>query len=96
MMDSEKQIRIAAKLYDARDAVKRLLPEKEYQQSVNFMRAVLKRVQEQQRCDELVAAMWLVRRVDPADSAEKMLILATAVEMIEPSFTEGKKGDERG
>lgn len=85
-MATEQQVRVAGRLYEIRDAMRGLFGPK-FAERVQPYRCLLERVQTQQECDVLGAAMWLGRRVDPTDTAEILLIMAAAVEMIEPSPT---------
>lgn len=89
--DPAQVARLSVRLREIRD-VARVLRGKSYDEEVKFMQGVLKRVQEQQRTDALGAAMWLARRVDRNDAAEKMFIFAAYVEMIEPIQQGNKNG----
>lgn len=61
------------------------------------MQEILKRVQEQQRIDNVLsAAVWLGQRVDPGDVRELALIMAAAVDVLEPETpVQGKTGDAK-
>jgi hypothetical protein len=84
MAVTETTIRTAATLYDARRAMRTLLGSK-YDERVNFMKPVLQRFADSIGTDNiLAAATQLALRVDRNDAMEKLLILATAVEMLDP------------
>lgn len=88
MAVTETTIRLADNLYRARRSM-RLLLGASYDEKVCFMKPVLLRFAAQIGTDDmLVAATQLAMRVDPMDAMEKLLILATAVEIIEPTARE--------
>lgn len=86
---TETTIRLADNLYRARRSM-RLLLGASYDEKVGFMKPVLQRFAARIGTDDmLVAATQLALRVDPGDAMEKLLILATAVELIEPTPNSG-------
>lgn len=95
-MVHEVTIRLAATLYDARRAMRSLLGAK-YDERINYMKPVLQRFAAHIGTDNmLAAATQLAMRVDRNDGMEKLLILATAVEMLDvpaqPLSLPGKGG----
>jgi hypothetical protein len=85
MASSEPAIRLTARLYEMRGAMK-LLHGKKYGERVQHMRGVLERVATMKReLSQLECAIWLAKRCDPHDALERMLIFAAYVEMIEPT-----------
>ena len=94
-MASEMEVRMAATLYDARRAMRTILGPK-YAEKIAFMTPVLQRFAAHIGTDNmLAAATQLALRVDPNDAMEKLLILATAVEILEPSQAQ-RQGDGNG
>lgn len=86
---TETTIRLADNLYRARRAMRTLLGDG-YDEKVAFMKPVLERFATYIGTDDmLVAATQLALRVDPMDAMEKLLIMATAVEIIEPTSSDG-------
>lgn len=90
---TETTIRLADNLYRARRAMRTLLGAG-YDEKVAFMKPVLQRFAERIGTDDiLVAATQLALRVDPLDALEKLLIMAAAVEIIEPTSRDAGKQD---
>jgi hypothetical protein len=87
MVASGKEIRVAARLYEIRDSMRRLFGDK-FPAIVAPYQQMLERVKAQTGLDDLAAATWLARRVDPGDGVEIMKIVAAAVETIEPTTVE--------
>lgn len=88
---TEKIIHLADNLYRARRAMRSLLGDG-YDEKVAFMKPILERFAARIGTDDiLAAATQLALRVDPNDAMEKLLIMATAVEIIEPTSSEEPK-----
>jgi hypothetical protein len=87
-MADEKRIRLAAKLYDARDAARSIYGET-FATKITEFQGFVRAGMTKWKCGELESAMKLVaglQRTHPFDSAgTQMLVLAACVEMIEPS-----------
>jgi hypothetical protein len=83
MNATEEQIRMATKLYEVRDAAKRLLGNS-YATRINLLRAPISAIQRRDNCDPLTAATTIAKAAQ-ANEWEKIFIVAAAVEMIEPS-----------
>ena len=80
-MATELEVGIASKLYEMRRLARSLLGEK-YAECMGNLREVIEKVQSRLGGDELNAAQKLCRGAGPFD---KILIMAAAVEMIEPT-----------
>jgi hypothetical protein len=84
----EKQVKIAAKLYAARDAMRGFWRESykaKMQENQGFIRAGMAKY----KCDELAAKMKMVGVLQmkyPDSGMTQALLLAACVEMIEPSI----------
>jgi len=90
-MATETTTRIATTLYDARRAMRTLLGPK-FDGHVSVMKPVLQRFAVHIGTDNMLeAAAQLALRLDPSDTTEKLMILATAVELLEPSTNDGDK-----
>lgn len=87
---SEEEIRMANKLYEMRDAAKRLLGDT-YVARMNILREPISRIQRVDKCDPLVAATTIAKGTN-ANAYEVIFIMAAAVEMIEPSTAESEPG----
>lgn len=82
---TETTIRLAENLYRARRTMRTLLGAG-YDEKIAFMKPGLQRFAEHIGTDDiLVAATQLALRVDPLDGMERLLIMATAVEILEPT-----------
>lgn len=81
MRPTEQQVRLAAQLYEARDAVRRLLGTT-YSARMVELGGALQRVADASKTTVLSAAINAARSVSGLDS---LLILAAAVELSEPS-----------
>jgi hypothetical protein len=82
---SETQIRIAAKLYEARDAVRTLLGDK-YHEKMKIGMDALQTLCDEEGISPLVAATRTANMFDrEGRGAAALLVLAAAVEMLEPS-----------
>lgn len=84
MSATEQQVRLAAQLYQARDAMRRLLGDK-YAVRMNEIGAGLQRLADARGTTVLKEAIGAARAVSGVDS---LLILSAAVERAEPT-TEG-------
>jgi len=81
----EKQIKMAAKLYEMRDTAKRFFGP-EYLDKLKPYSDLLKKVMEANKEDELKAAMRLVQIESFADNGmAQLMVFAAAVELVEPS-----------
>lgn len=85
MSATEKQVRLAAQLYQARDSVRRLLGDK-YAVRMAELGASLQRLATARNSSVLKEAISAARAVSGMDS---LLILAAAVEHTEPSTEAG-------
>lgn len=83
MAASEKQVRIAARLYEIRDAMRRLFGER-YAEQLKPFQQMLERLKEQSGLDTLAAATYIAKQLDAGDPAI-MMLMAAAVEIVEPS-----------
>jgi hypothetical protein len=83
-MATEQHVRAAARLYEARDAVRSLFGER-YADVLEPFKAMIRKAQALNDCDEIAAALWIARRVSRSDGMEVLKILAAAVELVEPS-----------
>jgi hypothetical protein len=81
---TEQQIRMAARLYEARDALLRLQGAEGFARTVANTRPAVEAYMEHYQVSELTAAMQMCERVR-FDGFAQLAILATVVEMIEPS-----------
>jgi hypothetical protein len=93
-MASEQQVKMAARLYEARDTIRRLLGDR-YAAVLEPYKVMLQKVMTMNGCDEIAAALWTARRVERTDGMEIIKILAAAVEMIEPTQVQ-HSGDGNG
>lgn len=83
-MATEQQVKVASQLYEARDAIRRLMGDR-YAAVLEPYKVMLQKVMTMNDCDEVAAALWTARRVERTDGMEIIKILAAAVEMIEPT-----------
>lgn len=85
MLASEQQIKMAAKLYQCRDAAKALFGN-EYKERLNYYRHVIDQHKLNQQIDTLpaVLAICSLPHVKENEMAV-MMFMAAAVEIIEPS-----------
>jgi hypothetical protein len=87
MEQTEKAIRITAKLYETRDAARRLWGS-EYQNRITPYRGYIKMAMDKFNLDETQATMKLVKQLQDKDAENGfgvMLIFAAYVEIMEPS-----------
>lgn len=86
MSKSEQTVGIAAKLYDARKAMKFLYGER-FQQEVAEYRPYIESVMQRLDKDTIHAGMHLLETLQKTGASGVMqaMVLATIVEMIEPS-----------
>jgi Flp pilus assembly secretin CpaC len=82
MVATEQQVRMAVRLYEARDAAKRLLGEK-YKARMAELGGMLTQLAAERKCDVLVAATKAAAGF--GSGFDKLLIVAAAVELTEPS-----------
>lgn len=81
----EKQIKVAAKLYQCRDTAKRFFAA-EYQEKLKPYTRLIQQVMAANKEDELKAAMRIVKLETIADNGmAQILTFAAAVELVEPS-----------
>lgn len=88
MSASEKHIMMAAKLYGARDTLRRLYGEDYQKMTMPFQEAIRKKCKEK-GCGELSAMIKLINDVGIGNTT--LWFMAAAVEMIELSKCEGVK-----
>lgn len=85
---TEKEITIAAKLYDARRTVRRFHREK-WREKLEPARELVQRYMDRKECDALIAATRIcqhIQRTYPGQYGhDQLLIMAAAVEIIEPT-----------
>lgn len=80
MPANEKQIRLAAKMYEMRDTAKRVFPEL-YAKERDHMTRILKHVAERDKCSIMQALITLGKEVK-GDAITVLLLTAAAVEMM--------------
>ena len=81
-MFTEKQVRMAAKLYEARDSMRGLFGAR-YQERLSPYREIIRGAMAKHSCDELEAVLE-IKRFDPSlDGVELAMLLAAAVEEVE-------------
>ena len=85
MTATAQQIQIAAKLYEARDAMRSLLGER-YAARMAEIGGVLKKVAAHDSVNEIQAAQVVIAAID-AQGFDALQLLAAAVELVEPSAT---------
>jgi hypothetical protein len=84
-MLTEKEVKLAATLYRIRDTTRQLLGDK-YQRKMAEMGQVVRRAAAMNNMDTLQAAQWMAAQPEMQGHAtETMLVLAAAVELIEPT-----------
>jgi hypothetical protein len=83
-----EQIKLAAKLYEARDSA-RFIHGDNFPAKVAEFRPHIEKVMKAKNLDTLKATMDLVKTLQDLDApgALQLIILATGVEMIEPTLT---------
>lgn len=81
---SEQAVKIAATLYQARDAMRTLLGDR-YRERCQFWVDSINRVMQRRGCNEMEAALELAKEVQ-ANHGSPAVLLAAAVEMIEGMF----------
>lgn len=81
---TEEQVRMATKLYDARDAARVLLGDR-YSATIASGAQMIRAVMDKHGCGELDAALKLGKEVKD-DARALMIVLASAVEMMEPTL----------
>lgn len=80
---TERQVTIAAKLYRTREVLRRLLGDEVFHARVAEVRPLIEEYSRQHHVSELEAATALCKPL--VDGFLQLLILAAAVEMVEPS-----------
>lgn len=83
-MQNPNPIRLAAKLYECRDAARTLLGE-QYLARMAEYGATIRQVAAAKQCSDIKAAMLLAQSPDHSTGVGQVLCLAAAVELIEPS-----------
>lgn len=78
------KVQMAAKIYDARDSMKRLFKD-DYPAKMTEYRAYIETSMERNDCDALHAMMHIMKGLQKIDGSEmnQALIMAAAVEVIE-------------
>lgn len=84
MSATEQQVRIAARLYEARAAAKTMLGEK-FAERMKEYGAVIKGIADKQKVSEIAALNVACRLVD--NPYTHIQLMAAAVELVEPSTT---------
>ena len=80
-MSIEEKIKMAAKLYEARDGAKAILGEQYAARMLPYQMAI-KEIMEGKQCDAIQAAIALCKGLRPL---EVLYTIAAAVELVEPS-----------
>ena len=83
MQATEKQITMAAQLYDMRDKARRLLGDK-YKPHMAEIGAILKMTAERDKKDPLAVAVEVCKKREMI-GMDLMMVLAAAVELAEPT-----------
>jgi len=83
---SEANIRILAKLYEHRDVARAILGDR-YEKTMTKGAEMIRGVMAHHGCSELDAALKLGKEAS-ADPVSVMIVMASVVEMIEPSKTQ--------
>lgn len=81
---SEKAVRIAAQLYEARTAMRSLLGDRYRERCLHWVDCI-NRTMQRQGCDEITAALTLAKELS-AQGGTPFVLFATVVEMIEGIF----------
>lgn len=81
MIANEQHVRMAAQLYQARDAARSLLGA-HYKRNMTLWAVAIKGAAASDRCSELAAALQMARE---ADGFGAIVVLAAFVEMTEPT-----------
>jgi hypothetical protein len=81
-MIMEKQIKLAAKLYETRDAVKSMLGPK-YAEKMDELGGCIEMIANKKKCSDAAAAALLAEA--SADGMATILIMAALAERLEPS-----------
>jgi hypothetical protein len=81
---TQQQVQIAAGMYEARDTAKRLTTPERFKERISEFRHVIEEVMRQDKVTVLPATLSLLKQIH-GDHFLKMWLVATAVEMIEPS-----------
>jgi hypothetical protein len=87
---SEKAVRIAAQLYETRDAMRSLLGDRYRERCAAWVQSINLTMQ-RHGCDELTAALILAKDFT-RDDGKPYVLLAAAVEMVEGIFSLPKPG----
>lgn len=83
MTATVQQVQLAAKLYEARDAMRSLLGER-YAARMAEIGGVLKKVAARDTVNEIQAAQVVIKAID-AQGYDALQLLAAAVELVEPT-----------
>lgn len=93
------QVNIAAKLYEARDTLRRLLGES-YRNRIDETMQAVRVIAAANHCDELRAGMLILQQMqaDGCGGMEQLYVLAATAELIEPSegFWTPRRAAKRG
>lgn len=89
-MATEKQVKMAAQLYDMRDKARRLLGDK-YAAHMAELGKILKMTAERDRKEPLAVAVEVCKKRELI-GMDLMMVMAAAVELAEPSTT----GEQHG
>lgn len=83
MEANEKQIRLAAKMYEMRETAKRIFP-KLWADNAEKMKEVIRKMAERDKCSTLAALVTLGKELR-GDAITVLLLTAAAVELMELS-----------
>lgn len=83
MSETERVVATAARLYDARRAVRTLFGEERFRAKIGEVQPIIEEYMRQHQVDTLEAAIAMAGPLENPHA--QVLILATAVEMLEPS-----------
>ena len=83
MSATEQHVRVAAQMYDCRDAARRLLGDK-YHARMQAYGCVVRAVARRDNCNDIVAGATVIK-VGKLHGIEALLLMAAVVEMLEPS-----------
>lgn len=93
-MTSEKKIEVAAKLIEARDAMKRLLGPSGWAQGVGTWRPAIEARMKSMNTDNVLATVLPVAQEMSAAGQAPAMLLAVACEMIAPSESESTQSTQ--
>ncbi len=83
MSATEQHVRVAAQMYDCRDAARRLLGDK-YHARMQAYGCVVRGVARRANCNDIVAGATVIKAAG-LQGIDALLIMAAVVEMVEPT-----------